>query len=254
MEKAPASLKVISRYGAGYDRVDINAAKRRNIVVTNTPGVNSNSVADLAFALMLAVARRIPLLDKKVKEGNWPRVTGTEVYNKTLGIVGLGAIGKGVALRAKGFSMRVLAYDPYADKAFAEENGIFLVSFDELVRQADYISLHLPLNEHTRNIISEDAISKMKRGAILVNTARGSLIDEVAAYNALVSGHLGGLGLDAFEKEPPEISPLFFLDNVVTTPHAGAHTAEAVAAMGILSVQNLINVLSGKPCPNIVNG
>lgn len=252
LEKAPDCLKAISRYGAGYDRVDISAAEKRGITVTNTPGVNSESVADLAFGLMLSAARKIPVIDRKVKSGEWPRTTGVEIYGKTIGIFGLGAIGKGIARRAGGFSMNILAYDPFLDRAFAEANGIRECTADELIRESDIISLHLPLNENTRNIINSDAIAKMKQGAIIINTARGGLIDEAAAYEALKDGRLGGLGLDAFEKEPPGNSPLFELENVVVTPHAGAHTAEAVENMGIVAVQNLIDVLSGKECRNII--
>lgn len=252
LDNAPKSLKVISRYGVGVDRVDIAAAARRGIVVTNTPGVNAQAVADMAFGLMLCTARRISALDKRVKAGEWPRTNGTELYGKTLGVVGLGAIGKGVALRAQGFSMKVLAYDPYMDRAFAGENRIEEVSLADLTERADFISLHIPLNEHTKKIINAEVIAKMKDGAIIINTSRGGLIDEAAAYTALKSGKLGGLGLDAFETEPPGASPLFELDNVVATPHAGAHTVEAVENMGLMSVQNLIEVLSGRECRYIV--
>lgn len=253
IEKAPATLKAISRYGAGYDRVDIAAASGKGILVTNTPGVNSQAVADLALGLMLSAARKVPALDRKIRNNEWPRSTGVELYRKTLGIIGLGEIGKGVAMRAKGFSMDILAYDPYADKAYLEANGIKEASLEEIFEQADIITLHVPLNEQTRNMINSEAIEKMKQGVILVNTSRGGLIDEQAAYEALKSGRLGGLGLDAFEKEPPGESPLFELDNVVVTPHSGAHTKEAVNNMGVMSVQNLMDVLSGKECKYIIN-
>jgi len=253
IEQAPETLKVISRYGAGYDRVDVKAAAKKGIVVTNTPEVNSQSVAELAFGLMLCLARRIPALDGKVKAGEWPRMTGIELYKKTLGVVGLGAVGKRVAMMAKGFSMDILAYDPYIDRTFARDKGIKEATFEELIGNSDFISLHLPLNESTRNIIDEKAIEKMKQGAVIINTSRGGLIDEKAAYRALKSGKLGGLGLDAFEKEPPGESPLFELNNVVATPHAGAHTAEAIENMGMLAVRNLIDVLSGKECKHVVN-
>lgn len=252
IENAPASLKVISRYGAGYDRVDVKAATDRGIIVTNTPGINSESVADLAFGLILSVARKISFLDKQVKAGAWPRATGIEVFGKTIGIIGLGAIGKGIARRARGFSMNVLACDPFFDSAYGSVNGIQECTMEELLQSADIISLHLPLNEDTRNIINKDKITKMKQGAIIINTARGGLIDEAAAYEALKNGKLGGLGLDAFEKEPPGNSLLFELENVVATPHAGSHTVEAVDSMGLLSVQNLIDVLGGKDCSNII--
>ena len=247
------SLKVISRYGVGVNEVDLAAAKAKNIVVCNTPGVNSQAVADLTFALLLSIARKVSILDRKTKEGQWPRSTGTELYAKTIGILGLGAIGKAIAQRAAGFSMKVLAYDPYIDKKYAEAKGIIAADFAALIKEADFISLCLPLTDETRNIISADAMKSMKKGVIIVNTARGGLIDEAAAHELLVSGHLGGLGLDVFEEEPPKKSPLFDLENVVLTPHTAAHTREAITAMADLSVQNLIDVLSGKDCQNIVS-
>jgi D-3-phosphoglycerate dehydrogenase len=245
MENAP-KLKVISRYGVGVDRVDLEAAKEKNIVVCNTPGAASNAAADLTFALLLAIARKIPLLDRTTKEGLWLRSTGFELYKKTFGIIGLGAIGKESAKRALGFSMKVLTYDPIINHEYALANGIFPVSFDEVIKESDFITLHLPLKDDTKNIISEQVLKNMKKGACLINTSRGGLIDENAAYELLKSGHLGGLGLDTFEVEPPGPSPLFTLDNVVITPHTGAHTTDATNAMADSSVRNLINVLSGK--------
>jgi D-3-phosphoglycerate dehydrogenase len=250
---APSSLKVISRYGAGYDRVDITAAAKKGVVVTNTPGVNSQSVADLAFGLMLAAARKIPALDRRIRAGEWSRISGVELYQKTLGIIGLGEIGKAVANRAQGFAMNILACDPYLDKSYARSKQIREVSFEELITNSDIITLHIPLNEQTRIIIDERAISKLKPGAIIINTSRGGLIDEEAAYRGLISGQLGGMGVDVFETEPPAGSPLLTLDNVVATPHAGAHTAEAINNMGLLAVQNLIDVLSGRECKYVIN-
>jgi len=250
---APESLKVISRYGAGVDRVDLAAARARGIVVTNTPGTNSTAVCELAFGLMLSLARRIPQLDAAVKSGGWPRTSGMELAGRTLGVVGFGAIGKKLAVRAKAFEMDVIAYDPYFDAAFAAEHGIRQVTLEELFPQADVISLHVPLTEQTRHMIGAAQIAAMKKGALIINTARGGLIDEAAAAEALKSGRLGGVGLDAFEVEPPQDSPLMGLDNVVMTPHAGAHTDEAVAAMGMMAVKNLIDVLEGRECRYIVN-
>ena len=241
------SLKVISRYGVGVDRVDIEAAKAKNIVVCNTPGANTQAVADLAFALLLSAARKVPILDRKTREGLWPRSNGTELYGKTIGIMGLGAIGRAVARRATGFSMKIVAYDPFMNNEYAEANGIVPADFDTVIREADFLSLHLPLTDETRHIISADVMRAMKKGAIIVNTARGGLIDEDAAYKLLASGHLGGMGLDVYEEEPPQKSPLFELENVVLTPHTSAHTAEATEAMADMSVQNLIDLLSGKP-------
>ena len=251
--KSCEHLKVISRYGAGYDRVDIAAAKALSIPVTNTPGVNAEAVGELSFGLILSVARRIPYLHASTREGGWVRSTGMELKGKTIGILGLGAIGKVVARCAKGFDMTVMAYDPYINEAYCEDNAIKASTFDEVLEQADVISLHLPLIDSTQHLINAAAFAKMKPTAILVNTSRGGIIDEDAAYDVLKNGRLGGLALDAFEIEPPTDSPLFSLKNVVATPHTGAHTAEAVENMADLSVKNLIDVLSGSECPFIVN-
>lgn len=246
------NLKVISRYGAGYDRVDIQAAKAKNIPVTITPGVNSQAVGELAFGLILSAARKIPYLNFQTCHGNWIRSTGMELRGKTLGILGIGAVGKVVANCAQGFGMTVTAYDPYADSSYCLEHSILLKTFDELITQADVISLHLPLTPDTHHLINREVLAKMKDSALLINASRGGIIDEEAAYEALKSGKLGGLGLDAFEVEPPSHSPLFECDNVVVTPHTGAHTKEATDKMAEAAVNNLITVLSGRECPFIV--
>ncbi len=246
------ALKAISRYGAGVDRVDIEAAKEKGILVSNTPGVNAVAVAELAFGLMMSLARRIPMLDHSTKSGEWVRSTGIEISGKTLGIIGLGAIGKHLAAFASGFSMNVMAYDPFLDTAYANANQIIAASFEQVLHEADIISLHLPLNHDTYHFIDRDALAKVKSGAIIINTSRGGMIDEDAAYEALTAGKLGGLGLDAFEQEPPQQSPLFGLDNVVLTPHTGAHTEEAIEKMSDLAVDNLIDMLTGQPCQHII--
>jgi len=248
-----SNLKVISRYGAGVDRVDLEAAKAKGILVTNTPGVNAVAVAELAMGLILNLARKISMLDKKTKGGEWVRSTGIELGNKTIGILGLGAIGKNLAKYAQGFSMKVLAYDPYINEEYAKKNNITVATFEQVIENSDVLSLHLPLNKETKHLINKEVIERMKVGAILVNTSRGGIIDEEAAYEALKKGSLGGLGLDAFEVEPPIGSPLFELDNVVVTPHTGAHTKEATENMANLSVDNLIKVLSGNECNYILN-
>lgn len=246
-------LKVISRYGAGYDRVDIQAAKKKGILVTNTPGVNAEAVGELAMALILSAARKVTHLNETTRGGEWLRSTGVELKDKTIGIMGLGSIGKVVARCAKGFEMNVAAYDPYINEAYCKEHKIQVCTFDELLEISDIISLHLPLLDTTRHLIGKDAFSKMKPNAILVNTSRGGIVDENAACEALKSGHLGGLGLDAFEVEPPRNTSLFEFPNVVATPHTGAHTKEATSQMAAASVQNLIDVLEGKDCLYIVN-
>ncbi len=246
-------LKVISRYGAGVDRVDLAAARENKIIVTNTPGVNAVAVAELAFGMILSLARKITFLDQKTRNGEWVRSTGMELKSKTIGILGLGAIGKDLARYAQGFSMNVMAYDPYINEAYAKENNITVASFEQVIESCDVISLHLPLTDKTRHLIDRDVIGRMKRGALLVNTSRGGIIDEDAAYEGLKDGHLGGLALDAFEAEPPKQSPLFQLENVVVTPHTGAHTKEATQNMADLAVENLIQVLSGQDCKYILN-
>ena len=246
-------LKMISRYGAGYDRVDTHAAKKKGIIVTNTPGVNAQGVGELTFGLIIALARRIPYLDASTKNGEWIRNVGMELKGKTLGILGLGAIGKVVAKCGQGFGMNVIAYDPFIDLSYCEGNQISSCSFEEVIGKSDVISLHLPLNKETYHIIGKSAFEKMRDGVIVVNTSRGGIIDEDAAIEALKSGKLRGLGLDAFEEEPPKDTKLFEFDNVITTPHTGAHTKEAIDNMALWSINNLIDVLSGRDCPFIVN-
>lgn len=252
IESAP-NLKVISRYGVGYERVDIEAAKENGVVVTNTPGANSEAVGELTVGLIISLARRIPYLNEQTRSGEWIRSTGIELKDKTIGIVGLGAIGKVVARCAKGFGMKIKAYDPFIDTQYCKDNDIEIRSFDEIIAESNMISLHLPLNDETKHIINKETINKLQKGTIIINTSRGGLIDEDAAYEALKSGKLGGLGLDAFEVEPPKESPLFGLDNVVVTPHTGAHTKEATDNMARMSVRNLIAILTGKDTQYIVN-
>ena len=252
IENAPDTLKVISRYGAGVDRVDLQAAKQRGIRVANTPGTNATAVCELAFALMLSLARSVPMLNNSVKKGEWPRCGGIELKGKTLGIIGFGAIGKNLALRAKAFGMDVMAYDPYFDEAFAAEHEIRRKPLDAVIAGADFLSLHVPLTEQTKYMIGEKAISTMKQGAYIINTARGGLVDEEAAARALRAGRLSGIGLDAYEVEPVTDSPLLELNNAVMMPHAGAHIAEAVAAMGMMATRNLIDILQGKPCKQVI--
>ena len=246
-------LKVISRYGSGVDSVDLAAARRRGIVVTNTPGVNAEAVGELTFGLILGVARRIPYLDETTRDGGWVRSTGMELYRKTIGIVGLGAIGRVVARCAGGFGMNVLAYDPYIDEEYCEQNKIYSTSFEDLIRRSDVITLHLPLLPSTQHMINADVFAMMKKGAVVVNASRGGIIDEDAAYEALKSKKIAGLGLDAFEQEPPGGSKLFEFNTVVATPHTGAHTNEAKDKMADLAIRNLEDVLEGKECRYIVN-
>jgi D-3-phosphoglycerate dehydrogenase len=246
LEKADR-LKVIARYGVGVDNVDLSAARKKGIVVTNTPGANSVSVAELAVGLMLALARQIPEAVEAVHQGKWPRYSGVSLEGKTIGILGLGAIGKQLARRLTGFDCKIMAFDPYAESAYAKENHIEIAPMDDVIRQADFVSLHLPLLPETRGIVDETFLAKMKKGSFLINTSRGEAIDESALLKALQSGHLRGAGLDAFTVEPPDPkNPLLALPQVVVTPHLGAQTDGATSNMGWFAMKDCLAVLKGE--------
>jgi len=252
IEEANA-LKVISKYGIGLDNIDIDTATNKKIIVTSTPTANVDAVADLAFGLILSLARRIPEADKKTKSGKWGKITGKSVWEKTIGIIGLGKIGKQVVKRARGFEMNILAFDIVKDKKFAQKYGIKYVNLEKLLRKSDYISIHIPLNDTTQNMISYEELEKMKKDAFLINTSRGGIVDEEALYNALRNNKLRGAALDAYKNEPLKESPLKELDNVIMTPHIGAYTEEAIDNMGIQAAQNLIDFLEGREPQNRVN-
>jgi D-3-phosphoglycerate dehydrogenase len=224
-----------------------------NIKVTNTPGVNADAVADLTLGLMLSIARKIPQYDASVKAGKWGRYVGFGLNGKTLGIVGMGAIGKKVAKRALGFDMNILAYDPFFDDEFAQKNGIVKASIEEILQNSDFVTLHMPVTNETKNLINEESLKKMKKTAYLINAARGPLIDENALYNALNNNQIAGAALDVFETEPLYESPLFALDNIVVQPHLGGHTVEASFMMGKLAIDNTVAVLKGENCRFVVN-
>ena len=244
--EAADRLKVIARYGAGIDRIDLDAARERGIVVTNTPNANTVSVAELAIGLMLALARSIPAADAATKAGQWPRLNGVALEGKVVGLIGLGAIGRQVARRLQGWDCRVIAHDPAADVAFAASHGVALASPDEVIAQADFLSLHVPALPATRGMVNAAFLGKIKPGAFLVNTARGELIDEEALAAALSSGRLAGAALDAFSSEPPDpASPLLAAPNVIATPHTGAHTDSATNAMGWGALNDCLAVLRG---------
>ncbi len=253
LEKAPDTLQVITRYGAGYNSVDIQAAAEKSIAVSNTPGANASAVADLTLGLMISAARRIPQCDAKIRQGAWSRYTGFSLDGKTLGIIGLGAIGKKVALRAKGFSMDILAFDPFFDEAFAAAQGVKKASLETICAEADYITLHLPVTEETEGMISSRMLELMKPTAFLINAARGELVDEQALYQALLDGRIAGAGLDVFETEPLAGSPLITLENVVLTPHMAGHTRESEYLMAKAGIENTVNIIRGTFCRDIVN-
>jgi D-3-phosphoglycerate dehydrogenase len=239
-------LKVIARYGVGVDNVNLEAAQRMGIVVTNTPGANSVSVAELALGLILALARKIPAAHEAVRQGKWPRLAGLSIEGKTVGIVGFGAIGKQLARRLAGFDCRILACDPYPDSEFATANQVTLCPLPELLLRSDFVSLHLPLLPETRGLVDETFLEKMKRGAYLVNTSRGELVNESALLEALQNGHLCGAGLDAFANEPPDPDlPLLAHPNVIATPHLGAQTDGATSNMGWMAMNDCLSVLRG---------
>ena len=242
--KTADRLKVIARYGVGVDNVDLPAAKERGIIVTNTPGANSASVAELALGLMLALARQIPEAVEAVQQGKWPRYAGLSLEGKTVGILGFGAIGKQLAHRLAGFDCRILAFDPFADAAFAKDYHVDLATLNEVIEQADFVSLHLPLLLETRCMVNDTFLKKMKKGSFLINTSRGEVIDEDALVRGLQSGHLKGAALDAFTVEPPDPKhPLLMLPQVIVTPHLGAQTDGATSNMGWLAMKDCLAVL-----------
>lgn len=245
--EAADRLKVIARYGVGIDNIDLAAAAEKSIVVTNTPLANASSVAELTIALMLALARSLPTLVAQTKAGQWPRTIGLTLEGKTVGLIGLGAIGKQVARRLRCFGCRIVAYDPAADAAFAAAHGVELSSLDEVLRQADFLSLHVPLTSETRGMVNTQFLARMKPGAFLINTARGEIVDETALLEALQSGHLRGAALDVFSRQPPDPNhPLLALPQVIATPHCGAHTDGALNAMGWGALRDCLAVLRGE--------
>ncbi|QDT88685.1 phosphoglycerate dehydrogenase [Gimesia algae] len=246
LEQLP-DLKVISRYGVGFDAVDLAAADAQNIVVTITPGVNHHSVAEQAFALLMGIARMTRTQDRAVRSGEWERELTPRVWGSTIGIVGLGRIGQAVATRAIGMGMHVLAYDPYPNEEFAKTYQIKLLSLEELLKQSDYVTLHLPVTPETIDIINRDTLAIMKQGSVLINTARGGLIDENALVEALESGHLRGAGLDVFKKEPlPVESPLIKLENVLLSCHTGGLDQESHRDAYAMAAQNIVKLHQGE--------
>lgn len=253
--EAGQELRVIGRAGAGVDNIDLEAATRKGVVVMNTPGGNSVSAAEHAFALLLSLARKIPFADASLRRGGWEKsgFTGQELENKILGILGLGKIGSILAQRAIGFHMKVLAFDPFVSEKYANDLGAELASLEQVLAQSDFISLHLPVNEKTQGIINKHTLSLMKPGALLVNTARGNLVVENDVADALAEGRLAGAGLDVFEKEP-EINPrLLKSDRVVLTPHIAGSTVEAQIKVGYDIAVQVAHYLQREIILNAVN-
>lgn len=242
MNAAP-KLKAIAKYGVGVDNIDLEAAKLRGIAVSRAVGANSEAVADYTLTLMLMVARKAALIDKKCRSGNWTKITTIDISHKTLGLIGMGTIGKLVAVRAQGFSMKVLAHDIFWDEEFSAAHNIQRATPEEIYKNADFISVHLPLLPETKNYIGEAQIGKMKPTAIIINTARGGLIDENALLDALQQGKIYGAGVDAFTEEPPKDPRWFKLDNVILGSHCAASTVGAARNMGRMATANLLRDL-----------
>ena len=249
------NLKVIGRAGIGVDNVDIPAATARGIIVMNTPFGNSITTAEHAISLMLALARQIPEADASTRAGKWEKnkFMGVEIFGKTLGVVGCGNIGSIVADRATGLRMKVVAFDPFLSQERADDLGVEKVEVDELFRRADFITLHTPLTDKTRNIINADAIKSMKKGVRIINCARGGLVDEAALYEALKSGQVAGAAFDVFVTEPATENPLFHLPNVVCTPHLGAATSEAQENVALQIAEQMSDYLLRGAITNAIN-
>ncbi|WBP96102.1 phosphoglycerate dehydrogenase [Mycolicibacterium neoaurum] len=254
MAAAP-KLKIVARAGVGLDNVDVEAATARGVLVVNAPTSNIHSAAEHALALLLSAARQIPAADATLREHTWKRssFSGTEIFGKTVGVVGLGRIGQLVAARLAAFGTHVIAYDPYVSTARAAQIGIELVGLDELLGRADFISVHLPKTKETAGLLGKENLAKTKPGVIIVNAARGGLIDEQALADAITSGHVRAAGLDVFATEPCTDSPLFELSQVVVTPHLGASTAEAQDRAGTDVAASVKLALAGEFVPDAVN-
>jgi D-3-phosphoglycerate dehydrogenase len=252
---AAPKLRVIGRAGVGYDNIDLETATARGILVVNVPEGNTIAACEQTMALMLALARHVPQAASSLREGRWERgrFVGSELRGKTLGLVGLGRVGQEVARRARAFEMTVVAFDPFVDEATAESCGAVLGTLDEVLDRADVLSLHTPLTPQTEGLIGTRALARMRQGSLVVNCARGGVVDEDALLEALKSGHIGGAALDVFRTEPPTGSELLALPNVVATPHLGASTREAQSATAALVAEYVCRALAGEAVGSAVN-
>lgn len=251
---AHPGLRVIARVGVGYDAIDLAAATAHGVVATIAPNTNQDAVAEHLFCLMLALVKNLIPQHLGVKSGDWPRGTNLPLRSRTLGIAGLGRIGKAVALRGEAFRMRLLAYEPYPDTSFCSAHQIDLVSWEQLLAESDFLSLHLPMSASSRHLINRQSLARMKPTAFLLNTARGGLVCEADLIEALKTGKLAGAGLDVFEEEPPGPSPLFGLDNVVFTPHAAGGDVKSRDDMALSAAEAIVALSRGEwPAEKIVN-
>jgi glyoxylate reductase len=252
-------LKIVSNYAVGFDNIDLDEAIKRGIMATNTPGVLTETTADLAFALLMATARRIVEADKFARAGRWKTwgpmlMLGQDVYGAKLGLIGLGRIGYAVAKRAKGFDMDVMYYDMFRNEKAEQELGLKFVELEQLLKESDFVSIHVPLTPETKHLINEKTLGLMKKTAILVNTARGPVVDEKALYEALVSNKIAGAGLDVMDPEPPSMdNPLLKLDNVIILPHIASASVATRTKMAVMAAENCVAGLKGDVPPNLLN-
>ena len=252
--ESTSRLKMIAIRSAGFEGADLNAATDKGVVVTNNPGSNSDAVADMAVGLMLSVSRQIARKDREMRQGLYPRGSGGEdLFRKTVGIIGLGNIGKRVAKRVQGFETKVIANDLVEYPEFQKQYNIRYYSKEELLKVADFVTVHVPLDDSTRGMINEDRLRLMKKTAFLINTARGPIVDEKALYRALKEGWIAGAGLDVFETEPPVFRDHILLDNVVSTPHSAGLSNQASYAMAMETVNKVITFFQGKAPQNVLN-
>ena len=249
IQKSLPRLRVISKYGIGLDKVDVKSATEFKLPVTFCPGVNHTTVAEHVFGLMLAIYRDIVPQCNYVKSGNWKRLTGHELFGKTIGVIGLGRIGKEVSSRARAFGMNVVGFDIYWDDKFAQQYNVQRAGLiEDVLKASDIVTLHTNLTDETRHLMNSKRLAMMKKGSVLINTARGELVKTNDVAAALKSGQLLGYGADVLESEPPpKDHPLFACPNAVLTPHIGSRTYESVARQAKMAAQNLINVLNGQP-------
>lgn len=258
LDAAPR-VRVVSNYAVGYDNIDVGAATARGVVITNTPGVLTETVADFTMTLLLATARRVVEADKYTRAGRWKSwmpmlFLGQDIHGATLGLVGLGRIGAAVARRAHGFGMKMLYYDVVRREDLERELGLEFTSTEDVLRRADFVSVHTPLTAQTRHLISAPQLRLMKKTAILINTARGPIVDPDALYQALASGGIAAAGLDVFEVEPvPADHPLLTLDNIIVVPHIASASVETRTRMALMAAENLLAALAGRRPPNLVN-
>ena len=257
---AGPQFRGISQVAVGFDNIDVEAATEKGIYVTNTPGVLTETTADYAFALLMAVARRIAEADKYVKSGKWKvpwglmMLLGQDVWGKTIGIIGMGRIGSAVARRAKGMNMKILYYDVVRNEKAEKELGAEYVDLETLLKESDFVTIHVPLLPSTRHLINEERLKLMKRTACLINTSRGPVVDEKALYKALKEGWIWAAGLDVWEKEPTDPdNPLLKLGNVTASPHIASGSIATRTRMAVMAVENMTAILEGKVPPNLVN-